>query len=96
MYNDPNPENSLSMNSHISIQEVKKALGFLFVCFFLFLLLLFFLLLVFHLEIIKRLLVWMGYLTTYSIIYQSNGYTYYILSFKSAEKLGKVFRKAPL
>ena len=24
MYNDPNPENTLSMNSRISIQEVKK------------------------------------------------------------------------
>ena len=49
--------------------------------------------LVFHLEIIKRLLVWVGYLTTCSIIYQSNGYTYYILSLKSAGKLGKVFGK---
>ena len=96
MYNDPNPENTLSMNSRISIQEVKKTLFFVcfLVCFCYFVCFLFlFLLLVFHLEIIKRLLVWMGYLTTYSIIYQSNGYTYYILSFKSA---GKVFGKAPL
>lgn len=89
----PQPwEHSFHELSYFHSRGQKALIFCLLVCFcyccFLFL----FLLLEFHLEIIKRLLVWMGYLTTYSIIYQSNGYTYYILSFKST---GKVFGKAP-
>ena len=40
MYNDPNPENTLSMNSRISIQEVKK--HSFFVCLFVFVIVVFF------------------------------------------------------